>query len=204
MQQLSTEWFAAKLGKISASRCSDIVATNKGKTAASRENYLIELILQRMTGKRDEGFTNAAMEHGIKTEAEARGVYGLTNNCEITQVAFLDHPTIPMAGASPDGIINDTNGMLEIKCPTQKTHMQYLLNKKIPRSYITQMNFQLACSPESEYVDFCSYDNRFPDHLQLLTIRHNRDSEAILELEKEVTLFSDELTERQQQLEKLK
>ena len=82
--------------------------------------------------------------------------------------------------------------------------MQYLLNKKIPRSYITQMNFQLACSPESEYVDFCSYDNRFPDHLQLLTIRHNRDSEVILELEKEVTLFSDELTERQQQLEKLK
>ena len=204
MKQLSPEWFAAKLGKVSASRCSDIVAKNKNGFAASRENYLIELILQRMTGEREETYTNAAMEHGIKTEAEARGVYGLTNNCEITQVAFLDHPTIPMAGASPDGIINDTNGMLEIKCPTQKTHMQYLLNKKIPRSYITQMNFQLACSPESEYVDFCSYDNRFPDHLQLLTIRHNRDSEVILELEKEVTLFSDELTERQQQLEKLK
>ena len=92
MKQLSPEWFAAKLGKVSASRCSDIVAKNKNGPAASRENYLIELILQRMTGEREETYTNAAMEHGIKTEAEARGVYGLTNNCEITQVAFLDHP----------------------------------------------------------------------------------------------------------------
>ena len=41
-------------------------------------------------------------------------------------IGFVDHPTIAMAGASPDGLVGDV-GLVEVKCPNTATHIDTLL-----------------------------------------------------------------------------
>ena len=90
--------------------------------SASRQNYLIELALQRTTGIIPESYSNSAMEWGIQTESQARVAYEVATHNFVDQVAFIDHPTIQGFGCSPDGIIGD--GLVEIKCPNSTTHWE--------------------------------------------------------------------------------
>ena len=64
IEQGSEEWFAQRLGKATASRIADIVAKTKTGYSTSRENYCVELALERITGKRQEFYTNDAMKWG--------------------------------------------------------------------------------------------------------------------------------------------
>ena len=114
--QRSPEWFAARLGKVTASRVADVIAKTKTGYSTSRENYMAQLICERMTGQRQESFTNAAMEWGTETEPLARAAYEAHANVLVDEVGIIDHPFIPMSAASPDGLIR-YDGMLEIKCP---------------------------------------------------------------------------------------
>ena len=64
MEQRTEEWFSARLGKVTASRVADVLSKIKSGESASRKNYKMELVVQRLTGKPQESFTNAAMEWG--------------------------------------------------------------------------------------------------------------------------------------------
>jgi predicted phage-related endonuclease len=85
------------------------------------------------------------MIHGTETEPEARRAYEFFVDCDVQQVGFVPHPTINMAGASPDGLVGD-DGLLELKCPNSATHIETLLSGEIPDKYIKQMQFQMACT----------------------------------------------------------
>ena len=115
---------------------------------------------------------------------------------------MLPHPTIAMAGASPDGLLG-TDGVLEIKCPNPATHARTLLSKKPDAKYVTQMMWQMACAGR-QWCDFVSFDPRFPDHLQLFVARIVRDDAAIALLEKEVTSFLAEVDAMVEQLNSMK
>lgn len=190
IEQGTEAWHQLRLGKITASRIADVIAQIKSGEAASRADYRIELVCERLTGKPTEGFTNAHMERGIELEPFARAWYEVERGEFVKQVPFIDHPTIKNAGASPDGIVGE--GLIEIKCPMTKTHIKYLLDDRVPAKYMPQMAWQMACT-ESKWVDFVSYCPELPADMQMFIKRYERDDAYIAELEAKVIEFDQEV-----------
>jgi len=202
MDQGSEEWFTIRIGKVTASRVADVIAKTKTGYSASRDNYMAQLICERLTGQRGESFTNAAMQHGTDTEPLARAAYEAHADVLVDEVGFVPHPSIIMAGASPDGLVGD-DGLLEIKCPNTATHIETLLSQTVPGKYNTQMQFQMACTGRS-WCDFVSFDNRLPAELQLFVKRVLRDNMYIRLMEEEIVKFLNELDIKIAQLMEIK
>lgn len=200
MEQRSAEWFAARLGKATASRVADIVAKTKSGPAASRKNYAAQLIAERLTGAVQESYSNAAMQWGSDTEPQARAAYEFYSDLDVAEVGFIDHPSIPMTGASPDGLIGD-DGLVEFKCPNTATHIATLQSGKIEGKYITQIQWQLDCT-DRQWCDWVSFDPRMPAAMQLFVRRVQRDDERIKELRGEVRAFLSEIDQTTADLQK--
>ena len=201
MEQKSEEWFKARLGKVTASRVADVLAKTKTGYSASRDNYMAQLVVERLTNTQAETFTNAAMQWGTDQEPFARAAYEVSQNVMVEETGLVDHPTIPMAGASPDGLIGE-DGLVEIKCPNTATHIDTLLTQTVPAKYITQMQFQMACTGR-QWCDFVSFDPRMPAKAQLFVKRVIRDEAFIKEIETEIKKFLAEVTAKVEQLNKL-
>ena len=202
MEQRSDEWFTARLGKVTASKVSDVVAKTKSGYGASRETYMTQLVLERITNTQTAFFSNAAMQWGTDQEPLARAAYEAALDVLVDEEGFVPHPTIEMAGASPDGLV-DADGLVEIKCPNSATHKKTLLSRKADSQYVNQMMWQMACTGRM-WCDFVSYDPRFPEHLQLFVTRVFRDDTLIAQLESEVTTFLAEVNEEIEKLNNLK
>ncbi len=196
--QGTTEWKQLRLGKVTASRVSDVLSKGKNGESASRKNYRTELVVQRLTGEPGESFTNAAMQWGTETEPLARAMYEGYTSHAVIQVPFVNHLSIANFGCSPDGMIS-TDGLIEIKCPNSTTHIEYLLDGKPPAKYVPQMQCQMAVTGR-KWCDFVSYDPRLPLDLQLFVVRLERDEEYIKAMEEEVTKFLEEVETMYQQL----
>jgi len=192
-EQRTDEWFAARLGKVTASRIADVMAKTKTGYGAARKNYAAQLVCERLTGNVAESYTNAAMQWGIDTEPQARAAYEFMTDQAVEQVGFIDHPQIEMSGASPDGLIRQV-GLVEIKCPNTATHIETLLDGKVPDKYIKQMQWQMDCTGR-EWCDFVSYDPRLPAEMQLWICRVDRDDEAIQEIREEVDKLLAEVSD---------
>ena len=184
-------WFAERLGRATASRIADIIARTKAGYSTSRENYMVELALERITGRRAESYTNAAMQRGTDLEPLARAAYEASTGVLVAEVGMIPHPSIAMAGASPDGLVGD-DGLIEIKCPNSATHIRTLRSKKPAGEYVTQMAWQMACTGRS-WCDFVSFDPRMPDGLDLFVKRVHRDDAMLAMLETEVEAFLAEV-----------
>jgi hypothetical protein len=141
------------------------------------------------------------MAWGTEHEPDARRVYAYTRNADIVQVGFVPHPTIAMSGASPDGLIGDL-GIIEIKCPRSKTHLNTLLGADIDPEYMAQMQWGLACTGR-RWCDWISYDPRMPDHLQLVVRRVSRLDSMIADLEADAKAFLDEVHAKTVTLQKM-
>jgi len=191
MIQGSPEWLAIRCGKVTASRVADVVAKTKTGYGASRANYMAELVAERLTGEPADKFTNAAMAWGTEKEPDARTYYQFLTDASVTEVGFVPHPRITDSGASPDGFVGD-DGMIEIKCPNTATHIETLLGQAVPAKYITQMQWQMACTGRA-WCDFASFDPRMPGNMQMFIARVKRDGAMISELETEVAKFLAEL-----------
>jgi len=191
VEQGTPEWFQMRLGKVTASRVADILAKTKTGPSASRQNYLIELALQRTTGIIQESYSNAAMEWGTQTEPQARVAYEVNTNNFVDQVAFIDHFSIEWFGCSPDGLVSN-RGLVEIKCPNSTTHWEYFKFNRPPQKYIIQMQAQMAVTGR-DWCDFISFDPRMPERSQLLIVRVDRDESFIVEMEEQIKQFLSEV-----------
>jgi len=200
MDQGTTEWFAARCGKVTASRVADIIAKTKTGYSTSRDNYMAQLVCERMTGKPAESFSNSAMQWGTDTEPFARAAYEAKVDILVTKVGFITHPTIAMSGASPDGLAD--KGLVEIKCPNTATHIATLLDQKVPEKYITQMMWQMACT-QRPWCDFVSFDPRMKEKYQLFIKRINFDKQLVDSLENSVIQFLGDVDLKIKQLESL-
>ena len=189
--QGSDAWFAARLGNVTASRVADVIAKTKSGYSASRENYMAQLICERMTNTVAESYTNAAMQWGTETEPLARAAYESVADVLVDEVGYIAHPTIERAGASPDGLIG-VFGLLEIKCPNTATHIDTLISEQVPTKYITQMQWQMSCTGRT-WADFVSFDPRLPSGLQMFVKRVEFDAEYVAMLKEEVIKFLTEL-----------
>jgi len=191
VEQGTPEWFAARLGNVTASRVADVIAKTKSGYSASRENYMAQLICERMTNTVAESYTNAAMQWGTETEPLARAAYESIADVLVDEVGYVQHPRIERAGASPDGLIG-LFGLLEIKCPNTATHIDTLITEQVPTKYITQMQWQMVCTGRA-WCDFVSFDPRLPSGLQMFVKRVEFDAEYAATLEIEVVKFLAEL-----------
>jgi putative phage-type endonuclease len=193
MEQRTDEWFAARLGKVTASRIADVMAKTKSGPSASRTNYMAELIVERLTGKAGDSYQNASMIWGTNTEPLARAAYEAHRGVLVEETGFVPHPYIAMAGASPDGLVG-TDGLVEIKCPNTATHIDTMMTEKVPMKYILQMQWQMLCTGR-EWCDFVSYDPRMPEEMQLFVQRHPFSNDTALDMIREVEAFLSELDE---------
>jgi putative phage-type endonuclease len=203
MDQGSPEWFAARLGRVTASRVADIVARTKTGYSASRAGYMAELICERLTGRpAADVYVNADMQRGTDLEPIARAMYEIATGRTVHQVGFVVHPTLEMAGASPDGYVDD-DGLLEVKCPRPHIHLDYLESQKPPAKYLPQMAWQCICTQRT-WADFASYCDAMPEDLQLFIVRYEPPLEYLKELEAEVTKFLEETEQRLNKVQQLR
>ena len=202
MEQRTEEWHLLRVGKVTASRVADIIAKTKTGYSTSRENYLAQLVCERMTGKPAESYSNSAMQWGTDQEPFARAAYEAAKDVLVDELGFATHPTISMAGASPDGLVGEF-GLVEIKCPNTATHIQTLLDQKVPEKYNVQMQWQMACTGR-QWCDFASFDPRMEEGLQLFIKRVEYHPLYVAELEKEVINFLMDVEDKIQKLNKLK
>jgi putative phage-type endonuclease len=195
MEQRTDEWYAARLGKVTASSLYKVLAKTKTGYGADRANYMTQLVLERVSQFKADSYINAAMQWGIDQEPFARAAYEASRGVLVEEVAFLPHPTIEMAGASPDGLVS-TDGMVEIKCPEIKTTMESWLQSAVGEDYIeskyrAQMQWQMRCADRA-WCDYVIFDSRMPPKAQLLVTRVQRDDEWLKKTEQEVIKFLDE------------
>jgi len=200
IEQGTDAWKQLRKGKVTASRVADIIAKTKTGYSTSRDKYMTQLLLERLTGTIAESYTNAAMEHGIEQEPFARAAYESKMGVLVDEVAFVNHPTIEQSGASPDGIVGE--GLVELKAPMSHTHLESILGG-IDDQYKVQVNWQMACTG-AKWTDLCSFDPRFPAELQLVIKRFERDDAFIATLEKEVIKFLAELDDKVNKLNQLR
>lgn len=189
--QGSAEWKQARCGSLGASRVADAMARTKSGWGASRANLMAELLVERLTGLPTEGYTSPAMQWGTATEPEARTAYEFWQDVEVQEVGLIPHPSIAGTHASPDGLV-EADGLVEIKCPLSATHIETLIGQTVASRYITQAQWQMACTGRA-WCDFVSFDPRMPPPMRLFVKRIPRDPVRIAELEKDVTEFLSEL-----------
>lgn len=196
--QRTDAWLQQRIGKVTASNLHKVLAKTKTGYGADRGHYLTQLVLERITGQKADSYTNAAMQFGIEQEAFARAAYEARRGVLVEEVGFIPHPTIPMAGASPDGLVED--GMVEIKCPESATFLEVLLSQNpVAGKYFAQMQWQMRCA-DRPWCDYVVFDPRFPQKIQLVIHRVNRDDRWLAEAETEVKKFLCEVEEKVQSL----
>jgi hypothetical protein len=193
VEQGSDAWRALRLGKATASRIPTICRKIKsGAYSADRANYRADLVLERLTFEPADSYQSGEMIDGQNREPDARAEYELRRRCEVELIGFVDHPTIAMSGASPDGFVGD-DGLIDIKCPIKKTHFEYLRGGEVPSDYVPQIMWNFACNPDRKWCEFVSFHQKFPEALQLFVKRIERDEAKIAYYEKHVADFLEEV-----------
>jgi len=191
-EQRSPAWFAARLGRLTGSRASDVLATIKSGEAAARRDYRTQLVCERLTGQlQEDGFVNAAMQRGVDCEPLAFAAYESLTGEMAQRTGFLAHTDL-MAGCSLDGHIGDFEGILEVKCPKSATHLRYLRGGVVPADYMPQILHNLWITG-AQWCDFLSFDDRFPPALQTFLVRVPREPIALLAYEKQALRFLAEV-----------
>lgn len=188
--QHSQEWFYARVGRATCSRFEDCINFRKDKKeSAKRHDYRMELVIERLTGQPSEHYVSDYMLWGSEQEAAARMAYEAHSGNLVLVPGFIDHPTLPMCGGSPDGLVDD-DGLIEVKAPTSATHIETLLTEEC--EHLPQIQGNLWVTGR-KWCDFISYDPRLPAHLQLYVRRIERDEKYIAELAAGVTKFLREV-----------
>lgn len=196
--QRTPEWHAARLGRLTGSRAKDMLAVIKSGEAAARRDYRLQLVCERLTQRSaEDGYTNADMQRGIELEPQARDAYERFTGQLVAPVGFLasvEH----LAGCSPDGKIGD-RGLVELKCPKSSTHLRYLRTGGVPSEHVAQLRHNLWVTG-ADWIDFVSYDDRFPDPIQLMVVRLSAADAQLADYEAQALRFLAEVETEYQAL----
>lgn len=199
--QRSPEWKQARAGRLTASRAGHAISFRKdGKESASRRDYRIELVAERLTGQPCESSVrmNADIERGIELEPAAVAAYEIESGNFISRVGFVAHDDI-LAGYSPDGVIREFEGLIEVKCPRPANHLEYCDGGRVPIDHIDQCRHALWLTG-AEWIDFVSYSPVFPSNLQLFICRLHRQDADVDGYAKAAALFLEEVAQKESAL----
>lgn len=193
--QGSGDWLRARAGFATASRFDDIIKKGvRGQALKAREDYLIELVTERLTGEPIVTSIGVNGEYGKTLEAYARLAFEAETGIMCREVEFVPHPSVAWVGCSPDSLIGDDCG-LEIKCPASSViHLKTILDKRMPDNHIAQVQGNMWVTGRSSWW-FVSYDARMPAHLRLFYQRIERNDTYINAMAAEVATFLKEVDE---------
>ena len=152
--QQTDKWFMEKKGIPSASGFSNII-TSTGKASTSVDKYISLLISESKLDCPRDWIGTDDMIHGNQYEPVARDLYAFLNDKEVEQVGFCLTDD-GRYGCSPDGLIDDREGGLEIKCPRLETHIEYVMKAVLPTKYKIQVHGCMYVTG-AKYWDFMSY-----------------------------------------------
>ncbi len=191
--QGTVEWLKERCGCLTASRMAEAMDFLKGgKESEKRRKLKIEIIAERMTDIMVSRFVNDAMQWGIETEPAARARYEEVTGTLASLCGFALHGDIPFFGASPDGLIDDY-GLLEVKCPTTTTYIEWLTGGVVPEQHKPQMLAQLAVTGR-KWCDFFAFDPRIKaEQHQHFLRRFEPKEEEILKVEAAAVMFLAEV-----------
>ncbi len=174
VEQRSPEWLALRRGVITAS------AADRLLTPAKLREYALELAAEALVAETPAQPVTAPMQWGLDHEDAARLRYAFEAGVHVTQIGFAWHDDFEgFVGCSPDGLVAD-DGLVEIKCPSSKRHLEYLTSGECPKDYLPQVQFQLWVTGRA-WCDFVSYDPRFLRG-DFFRVRVPRDDELIAKL----------------------
>lgn len=196
--QGSSDWLRARAGCATASCFADILAVGKnGKPLKAREDYLMKLVVERITGEPVESASSYAMAWGTDSEPFARAEYQLVTGNIVREVGFVKHPEHQWVGASSDGLVGKSGGV-EIKAPFNSAIHLQTWECGMPDHHQAQVYGQMWILG-LEWVDFCSYDPRMQngaEHLKLYRQRIMRDETYIAALAFDVFSFLDQVDKK--------
>lgn len=199
--QRSGAWFEQRMGKFTASTFGDCMGTGRGKDSIFTLNgqaLIREKITEILTGE-TKHISGDALDWGTENEEFAIQMYE-----SITGNHVLDAPFCPVegfedyAGGSPDGFVEEENGIIEVKCPYNSiNHVDTLIDGKIPAKYYvkyyTQIQFNIMAT-DTEFCDFISYDPRMiQKELQMKVVRIKRDEKYIQKIKERLEMAIDEV-----------
>jgi putative phage-type endonuclease len=198
-EQGSYEWLLERCGYLTASMFSDILPGARGAYSDRRKTLLHRLVAERLTGMPTVTYQNDAMRWGNELEPVARSEFETRMGIEVRECGFVKHPSIPLLGASPDGICAD-GYLLEIKCPTSATHVEWLAGGTIPEKHKPQMWLQMVCA-QADACHFVHYDPRMPEAAQFSSKCYGYESRP--DWETEIDKFLDEAEQLEQKIREL-
>jgi putative phage-type endonuclease len=155
MPQGSEEWYNIRKLKLTASNAQAIGNQGKGLETLCRQ-----LVCEYLSKPKDS-YTNLDIERGIELEEDARIVYSLNTDNNVQQVGFIE--ISDFVGCSPDGLIGD-DGLVEIKCYSDKHYLDYVLDEIIDSRYIWQMQMQMMLTCR-DWCDFVVYNPNFDNEI---------------------------------------
>ena len=201
-RQHSDDWYRARLGHFTGSQVGRLMKKGRGKDAewsADALTYIKEVVAERLLNPvviEIQDYFQQYLElvnvsskmiiWGLDNEDYALGAYTSITKQKVTHCGSLPHEGLKCFWDSPDGILLDSNGVVEVKCPAPKTHADYLINVKAPEDLLTvkpeyywQAISHMAVTG-AEFCDWMSYCkfSVIPLHI----VRFKRDEEVIAQL----------------------
>ena len=184
-EQGTQEWLDARLGRPSASQFYKLITTS-GKPSASADDYISEMIAERITGESEPIYVNEWMQRGTELEPEARATYEFIHGVDVKEVGFILDDSGEF-GCSPDGLVGDDGGV-EFKCPAPKNHIAWSRKGVCPSKHYAQVQGCLYITGR-EWWDFMSYH---PD-MKPFIVRVERNEEFIEKLAEQISLAVEEI-----------
>lgn len=191
-------WKQLRVGMLTASTIKDILKGKRGGCLEAREKALRSMVWERLTGLPETGFFGGKyVKDGVEREPFARMGYEARFGVVVEETAFIQHDWMQV-GVSLDGWVPRERRNLEIKCPKDTTHLEYLALDETPEEYKAQVQAQLWVTG-FEVCDFVSYHpdgDKLGEGLDLHVIEVPRDEPYIKMIEAEATLFLAEVNVR--------
>lgn len=190
--QRTADWHADRCGHVTASNFHDVISLGKtGKPLKAREDYLMKLVTERITGQQESGLNSFSLQWGKDAEPFARAAFEAETGLIVSESAFIKHPTIEWVGCSPDGLIGKDEGY-ESKCPKDSRVHLMTLRDGMPGEHRAQVQGGMWVTGRKRW-HFVSFDPRMPANLRLYHEVVPRDEDFIQKLEAEVIKFLAEV-----------
>lgn len=190
--QRTEDWHADRCGHVTASKFGDVIALGRtGKPLKARDDYLMRIVTERITGQQDEGPDSFSLRWGKDAEPFARAAFEAETGLIVTESAFVRHPSIEFVGCSPDGLIGKDAGY-ESKCPKNSAVHLATIRNGMPEEHKAQVQGCMWVTGRGAW-HFVSFDPRMPEHLRLYRELVPRDDKFIEHLEAEIIKFLAEV-----------
>lgn len=170
VKQKTPEWIQLRLDHpLTASEAQAIGNQGKGL-----ETLCWNKLAEKYSSASPEDISNNHIDRGNELEEHARAMYELDTGRQVTEVGFITNEKYPLAGASPDGLVED--GGLEIKCFADPKHFRFIIEPTIESQYMWQMQMQMLIG-EFKFVDFVAFNPNYTNSLVIVRVKKDKEKQ---------------------------